>query len=351
MTRPAFPLEAEQRELIVAHIAQHLRRLDDRALLRLVNTLQEPDDSPETVADTLEQAVSRRSFMATLLGGGVLAATTSALAVWQWGLMHRQDLTEELRTLKRQLEITSEELTRQLEASDRQLEHAWGLLELYRQLDALPVERIALDGVAAVGAALTLALAAARSVRDGVRNVGTALQRLDSSTAKILANLAWLESALASLSGRLHALEDAISHALSETTPIAEALGRFFDQVLAVLPGSLGQRAREILSRVSELVIGLPSLIEGISLNVMALLREEWFSDQADKGLKGWLIAPLRTHVLAPADFLADKLTSLDTQWKQALDEPLKRVSQQRAVLRQRIADYQELYGLQSPRT
>jgi len=131
MTRPAFPLEAEQRELIVAHIAQHLRRLDDRALLRLVNTLQEPDDSPETVADTLEQAVSRRSFIATLLGGGVLAATTSALAVWQWGLMHRQDLTEELQTLKRQLEITSEELTRQLEASNRQLEHAWGLLELY----------------------------------------------------------------------------------------------------------------------------------------------------------------------------------------------------------------------------
>jgi phage shock protein A len=179
-----------------------------------------------------------------------------------------------------------------------------------------------------------------------VHSVETILQRFDNSLAKILANLGWLEGILASLSERLHALEDALNHALSEANPITQALGAFFDQVLVLLPGSLGQRAREILSRVGELVTGLPGLIEGISLNILVLLREEWFSDQADKGLKGWFIAPLKAHVLGPIDLLVDKLAGLEAQWKQALDEPVKRVSQQRAVLRQKIADYEARHEL-----
>jgi phage shock protein A len=346
MIRPAFPLEAEQREAIVDRIARHLHRLDDRALLRLVDRLQEPGDSPETVADTLEQVISRRSFVATLLGGGVLAATTSALAVWQWGLMHRQDLTNEVQTLKGHLKATSEDLNRRLEASSEELERVWGLVELYRQLEALPMERAALDGVTIVGATLAVVLAAARSVRDGVRDVEALSQRLDASQAKILANLAWLEGILASLSERLHVLEEALSHALSEASSVAQALSTFFDQVLALLPGSLGQRAREILDHVGELVSGLPGLIEGISLNIVALLREEWFSDQADKGLKGWFIAPLVARVIDPIELLLDELTGLEAQWKQSLDEPLKRLSQQRAGLRQQIADYEARHKL-----
>ncbi|MBN1890461.1 MAG: hypothetical protein JW850_20880 [Thermoflexales bacterium] len=346
MIRPAFPLEAEQREAIVAHIAQHLHRLDDRALLRLVNMLHEPDDSPEAVADTVEQAISRRSFVATLLGGGVLAATTSALAVWQWGLMHRQDLTDEVRSLSRRLETTREDLNRRLEASSGELNRVWGLVELYRQLDALPMERVTLDGVAAVGAALVVALAAARSVRDGVRSVETILQRFDNSLARILANLDWLEAILASLTERLHVLEEAVSHALREASSITQALGAFFDQVLALLPASLGQRAREIFNHIGELVTGLPALIEGISLNILVLLREEWFSPQADKGLRGWFIAPLKAQVLAPIEILADKLASLEVQWQQSLDEPVKRVSQQRSALRQQIADYETRHEL-----
>lgn len=314
-------LESEQRDALIGHIVRRLHLLDDQALLRLAETAREPAAPPEAVAGTIEQTVSRRRFMMALLGGGVLATSAGAVAAWQWGTGQGQALTA-------------------------RVEQLLGLLGLYEQLDEVPLDRSAVSGLEVVGSSLTLTFGAAKLVRDGAQFVEDALRRFEASFPKIRDSLAWLEGVLTDLSGKLRLLEDAIGRALDEVSPITNALGAFFDTLLKLLPFGIGEKAREVMDRISDLIAAIPQMIESISLNILIPLREEWFADAQDKGLRGWLIEPLITRLLDPIEALMDSLTKLNTSWDQDLDQPIKEAIKQRAALRQQIAEYKTRYHL-----
>ncbi len=331
MTKIVLPLKPEQRIVLIGQVAQRLNTLDDQALLRLAEVTREPTVQPQGVADTVEQAISRRRFMTALLGGGILATTAGAVTIWQWGADQRQSLTGTIEQL-----------------SDR-VGKLWGLVGLYKRLDEAPIESAAAKGIEEVGGSFKLTLEAARVVREGVQVVKDALRRVEASFPRIRDNLAWLESILTDLAGKLHLLEEAISHTLNEANPITQSLSAFFDALLRLLPFEMGQRAREILGRIGDFVASVPEAIDGISLNILIPLREEWFSDEKDKGLSGWLIEPLITRLLDPIEPLMDSLAHLNTSLDQDLDQPVKQAIKQRAQLRQQIAEYQSRYQLQEP--
>ncbi len=330
MTLMQPPLTPDQRNALVGQIAQQLNMLDDQTLLRLAKAAREPAPQSQ-VAEAIEQTVSRRRFMVALLGSGVLATTASAVAAWQWGTTHDQALTGKIE----QLSGTIEQL--------------WGLVQLYKKLDQVPLDQSALTGLETTGGSLKLTIGAAKLAKDGIQIVQQALQRLEAGLPKIRQSLAWLEQKLSELSGSLRLLEDAIGRALDEFNPVTLALGAFFDSILKLLPLSVGQKAREVLDRIGGIIAGIPQMIDDISLTIVIPLREEWFSDEKDKGILAWLAQPVLNHLLDPLEDLLESIATLDTSWNQRLVPPLQEAISQRVTLRQQISEYKALYKLQEP--
>jgi len=331
MTEAKLPLESVQRDALIGHIVRRLNALDDQTLLHLAETAREPEARPEAVAETIEQTVSRRRFMMALLSGGAVATTAGAVAAWQWGTQNSGLLLAQVR------QLTDE------------IERLLGLLGLYQKLDEVPIDDLALSGLKIVGTSLGLTAGVARLVRDGAQIVEDALRRFESSFPRIRDSLTWLEGVLQDLSGKLRLLEDAIGRALDQVSQITDALGAFFDTLLSLLPFGMGEKAREVLDRINDLISSIPQLIENLNLNILIPLREEWFSDDKNKGLRAWLIDPLIMRLLDPIEDLMDSMADLNTSWDRDLNQPVTETVRQRAVVRQEITDYKVRYRLQKP--
>ncbi len=325
------PLESEQRAALINHIVQRLHTLDDEALLSLAEVAREPAEQPPVLAEQIEQAITRRRFMMALLGGGLLATTVGAITAWQWGTGRGELLAAQIE---------------QLVAEQKRL---WGLVGLYEKLDQAPLDESALSGLEAVSGLLRLVSEAAQRVRDGVQTVQEALRRLEAGLPKVRESLTWLEGLLHELSNKLRLIEDAVGRALDVVAPITQAWSAFFDWLFALLPFGIGQKAREVLERIGDLITGLPPMIESISLNFLILLREEWFSDEKNKGLKGWLIEPVITHLLDPIKALMNSLVHLNAGWEASLNQPVRQAIEQRALVRQQIAEYKARHRLHGP--
>jgi hypothetical protein len=126
-------------------------------------------------------------------------------------------------------------------------------------------------------------------------------------------------------------------------------LGAFFNSILDLLPLGGGQKIKEVLDRIGEIVNVIPKSIADINVKILTPLRDDWFSDAPGKGLKGWLIDPVITKLLDPLEAMAGRLGELLRHWDGDLSTPTKNVLDQRETIRQEITDYKAHYQLQSP--
>ena len=318
-------LQDQQRQALIGHIARHLNDLDDQTLLSLADLTREAALNVETV-NVAGSSVSRRRFLTATLAGGFIAATAGAVAVWQYGSGRGQELSDEMARL-------------------------WGLVHLYEKLEDAELDRVVTAGLAAVGAALSALAAAAGLLKAGAQVVEDALTKFEAAFPIIREGITWLESLISDFSQRIHLLEDAIGRALNEVNPITQALGAFFNSVLNLLPLGGGQKIKEVLDRVGEIVNIIPKSIADINVRILTPLRDDWFSDSPGKGLKGGLIEPVITKLLDPLEAMAGRLSELLRQWDTDLSTPTKNVMSQRETIRQEIADYKALYRLQPPQS
>jgi hypothetical protein len=318
-------LQDQQRQALIGHIARHLNDLDDQTLLSLADLTREAALNVETVS-VAGSSVSRRRFLTATLAGGFIAATAGAVAVWQYGSGRGQELSDEMARL-------------------------WGLVHLYEKLEDAELDRVVTAGLAAVGAALSTLAAAAELVKAGAQVVEDALTKSEAAFPIIRDGITWLESLLSDSSQRIHLLEDAIGRALNEVNPITQALGAFFNSVLNLLPFGGGEKIKEVLDRVGEIVNIIPKSIADMNVKILTPLRDDWFSDSPGKGLKGGLIEPVITKLLDPLQAMVGRLSELLRQWDTDLSTPTKNVMGQREAIRQEITDYRARYQLQSPQS
>ena len=318
-------LQDQQRQALIGHIARHLNDLDDQTLLSLADLTREAALNVETV-NVAGSPVSRRRFLTATLAGGFIAATAGTVAVWQYGSGRGQELSDEMARL-------------------------WGLVHLYEKLEDAELDRVVTAGLAAVGAALSALAAAAELVKAGAQVVEDALTKFEAAFPIIRDGITWLESLISDFSQRIHLLEDAIGRALNEVNPITQALGAFFNSVLNLLPFGGGQTIKEVLDRVGEIVNIIPKSIADINVRILTPLRDDWFSDNPGKGLKGWLIEPVITKLLDPLEAMVGRLSELLRHWDADLSTPTKNVMSQREAIRHEITDYKARYPLQSPQS
>ena len=316
-------LDGAQRQALITHITRHLNDQDDQTLMLLADLTHEAPHGVQVIA-AQERSLSRRRFLTATLTSGFVAATAGAVAVWQYGNGRGRQLSDDLTRL-------------------------WGLVHLYEKLEDDGVERAVTAGMAAVGAGLEAIVAAAELVKAGAQTARDALIKFETAFPTIRVAITWLEGLIAEFAQRIHLLEDAIGRAINEVSPITQALGGFFNTALGLLPADARQKIKEVLDRINEIITLLPNAIADINVKVLTPLRDDWFSDSPDKGLKHGLIDPIISQLLDPLDGLLSQLPPIVRRWETDLTAPTRAAMSKRETIRTEIADYKARLGLHDP--
>jgi hypothetical protein len=316
-------LDTEQRQALIGHITRHLDEQDDQTLMLLGDLTREVPQRVEA-ATANRNSISRRRFLTATAASGFVAATAGAVAVWQYGNGRGQELSDDLGRM-------------------------WGLVRLYDKMDEPQLDRVVAVGLAAMGAPLEALASAADLVKAGAQTAEDALIKFETAFPTIRTAITWLEGLVADWSQRLHLLEDAIGRALDEVSPITQAVGGFFDSILKLIPLGGGQRIKEVLDRIGEIVTTVPQAVADINVKILTPLRDEWFTDQPGKGLKGGLIELIITRLLDPLEALLGRVSELIRRWEPELVAPTQSALDRREAIRREIGEYRVRFGLHEP--
>ncbi len=272
--------------------------------------------------------VERRRFLAgTLVGGavGVVAAAGTGIVVWRIG---------------------DAELVAARQSAEEELERLRGLVALYEQLERVGLDAILQTGLLALTAPLELLELGTVGLRNGLESLETALLRVEVSFPAIQQGIIWVEDQVSAVAGLLQRVEDAVGKALDRASPITAALGDLVNYVLDRLPFGAGEKVREALDRISELVGSVPELVEGLNTHLLEPLREDWFSTEEGEGIGGRLIEPLVSVLLNPLEEHLDNLATLLATWESKLSGPVQTAIEERHGLIEQIDRYREQHGL-----
>jgi len=278
----------------------------------------------EEAVTAARNSMSRRRFLTATAASGFVAATAGAVAVWQYGNGRGQELSDDLGRM-------------------------WGLVRLYDKMDEPQLDRVVAAGIAAMGAPLKALASAADLVKAGAQTAEDALIKFGTAFPTIRTAITWLEGLVSDWAQRLHLLEDAIGRALDEVSPITQAVGGFFDSILKLIPLGGGQKIKEVLDRIGEIITTIPQAVTDINVKILTPLRDEWFTDQPGKGLKGELIEPIITRLLDPLEALLGRVSELIRRWEPELVAPTESALDQREAVRREIAAYRVRFGLHEP--
>jgi hypothetical protein len=322
MASSSRELDTEQRQALIKHITRHLDEQDDQTLMLLGDLTQVPQRVE--AATVTRNSISRRRFLTATAASGFVAATAGAVAVWQYSNGRGQELSDDLGRM-------------------------WGLVRLYEKMDEPQLDRVVAAGIAAMGAPLEALASAADVVKAGAQTAEDALIKFETAFPNIRTAITWLEGLVSDWAQRLRLLEDTLGRALDEVSPLTQAVGGFFDSILKLIPLGGGQKIKEALDRIGEIVATIPQAVADINVKILAPLRDEWFTDQPGKGLTGGLIGPIITRLLDPLEALLGRVSELIRRWEPELVSPTQSALDRREAIRREIAEYKVRFGLHEP--
>jgi hypothetical protein len=316
-------LDTEQRQALIEQIIRRLDEQDDQTLMLLGDLSRQVPQLVEATT-AARNSISRRRFLTATAASGFVAATAGAVAVWEYGNGRGQELSDDLGRM-------------------------WGLVRLYDKMDEPQLDRVVAAGIAAMGAPLEALASASDLVKTGAQTAEDALIQFETAFPTIRTAITWLEGLVSDWAQRLHLLEDAIGRALDEVSPITQAVGGFFDSILKIIPLGGGQKIKEVLDRIGEIVTAIPQAVADINVKILTPLRDEWFTSQPGKGLKGGLIEPIITGLLDPLEALLGRVSELVRRWGPELVAPTQSALDRRDAIRREIAEYKVRFGLHEP--
>jgi hypothetical protein len=161
----------------------------------------------------------------------------------------------------------------------------------------------------------------------------------------IRGGLRLVERLVTTVENRVTQLQELMSEIQEILSPLSDAVGSFFSSLVERIPG-VGPAIVDTLDRISELVGSLPEIIGQVRSDLLEPLREDWFTDDEESGLKGGLLNPLQENLLEPLeDFLGNLVEAID-EWQDELINPIEQALTQREVIREQIAGYKEQEGI-----
>jgi len=290
--------------------------LDEELEWELAQALEEP------------QPLSRRHFLTgAIVGGaaGLAVAAGTGAAVWRVAEV-RSDVAKSV--------------------ADDEIARLQGLVGLYEKLERVGLDAILQTGMAAVGLLFGALETGVNGLKSGLEGVENVLLSVEETFPIIRAGIEWVEKGVSALADAIDALQTVLGRVVDKVSPITDALGDFANFVLDHLPFGIGDKVRSALDSLSNLVGSIPELIEGINTHLLEPLRQDWFSSEDGKGLDDALLKPLVAHVFDPLEAHLGDLAGLIDAWQQKLVAPSQRALDERAMIREQIAQYKQDHDL-----
>jgi hypothetical protein len=315
------------REELRRRIVERLEGLDDDALLRLdaisqyaeerARPLRLPIGGATAEAFDNPSEVTRRRFLIGA-GAGGLALAGTALGGALIGSALSSPAADQLKELIKMR----------------------ALLALYEELEKAGLDVVVKASLAAFGGALELTKSAGSFVSAGIKAVDAAVQNFERLFPIARAGVAFVEGLVSGLANQVRDLQQALTDVTGGVRPVTDAVGKFFSDLLDKIPFGVGANVRDLITKLTALIGGVPTFIDNLNSNLIAPLRSDWFSDDDTKGLKGNLLEPVRSNLLRPADALVTQITTLANDWETAI-APINRAIAQRDDVRNQIVAVQ----------
>jgi hypothetical protein len=310
-----------------------------------------------------QKAISRRNFLTgAVVGGaaGIAVAAGTGTAIWKVSegeLQAAQDAAAaELEAKKAAADAELEaaqsaadlELEAAVEAAAEEVAKMLGLLDLYEELDKIGLDGIMEKGLAAVALPLEAVEVGAGALNRGLEWAESALLSLAEALPSAQESLVWLETQVSAVASGIEKLQMAVASALGRATnnAVGAAVEEFTNKVLDNLPFGLGDSFRGALQGLVALVTSVDELVEGINTFLLEPLRDNWFSEEEDKGIGETFVTPLIEKVLDPLEAHLLNLSVLADNWQNDLVNPSQKALAERSQIREEIARYKDEYGI-----
>jgi hypothetical protein len=321
-------MDDERRRELKESIEEALDSCEDDTLLGVAQLLHGAEDGEGERQVLFPGGINRRQFLVgAAAGGAVLVSTNLATGLVAGSLGSKAG-----------------QAVAQLE-SEAELLKLRGLLALYENLEQVGIDALLSTGVAALSLSLEGLQTGVTVLEKGVGLVDAGVSGFERSFSSIRGGLILVEGLFASLETRVEQLQETMREVQEFVAPVSDAVGSLLSSLVERIPG-VGPATLDALDRISELTGALPDAIGEVRSRLVEPLREDWFTDDEESGLKGELLNPLQEELLEPLEtFLGDLADAID-QWQGELVDPVEEALTEREVIKRQIADYKTREGI-----
>ncbi len=237
---------------------------------------------------------------------------------------------------------SSEALTVELENATHQIGILAGLVGLYEQLDQVEVDKIFDKGLTAVSSTFSNLLDDIPSIEEGIVLGQVALDDFENQLPILQNGRIWLTHHFQQLSTRFIAVQTVLQETLERVGPLLEMIQEWFEGVKKWLPFNLGERATQVMSNITDLVLETPNTINGLATNIAEPL-DMWLSENDETHpIQRNMVNPIREQIISKANTAVAKTRQLNTTYTTELEQPVKTAVDRQKIIRQLISDYRE---------
>ncbi|MEM7332785.1 MAG: twin-arginine translocation signal domain-containing protein [Chloroflexota bacterium] len=258
---------------------------------------------------------------------------------------HQQQLLN-LESVNQTEASTSDALTVELENANHQIGLLAGLVGLYEQLDQVEIEKIFDKGLTAVSSNFANLLDDLPSLEQGLSLGQLALDDFESQLPILQNGRTWLTHHFQQLNARFLAVQTILQESVERIGPLFDMLQEWFASVKKWLPFNLGERATQIMTNITALILETPNTINGMATNIAEPL-DVWLSnDDSDHPIQLNMVKPIREQIITKTSTAVAKTHQLNTAYTTELQQPMKTAVDRQKILRQLISDYREQHQL-----
>ncbi len=237
-------------------------------------------------------------------------------------------------------------LRAKLDTANQQVSVLVGLVALYEQMDQVDVGTVWQTGLTAVSNSLAALLADVPWLQQSVAAGRQALQEVEAHLPLLQNGRAWVETHRTRLRRAYENVKTLLEAAVSASAPFLEMLRAWFQDMLKWLPFGLGERARQVMDSLTELLGEIPNTLSGLDTNVVQPLSVWLADEEGETALKRRVIRPLQRDVLDQVEGVAEKATRLQQTYAGQLVQEMQTAVTRQQHIRAQIAAYRQQHNL-----
>lgn len=238
------------------------------------------------------------------------------------------------------------QLRAELDTANKQVSVLVGLVALYEQMDQVDVGTVWQTGLTAVSNSLAALLADIPWLQQGIAAGRQALQEVEMHIPLLQNGRAWLDNHHTRLHRAYNNVKILLEAAVTASASFLEMVRSWFQDILKWLPFGLGERTRQVMDSLTELLGEIPYTLAGLDTNVAQPLAVWLADEEGEPAIQRRVIRPLQQNLLQPAQNLAGKANQLQQAYADQLVQEMQTAVARQQYIRDQIVAYRQQHSL-----